>query len=162
MGEVCVSSCLVCGRHLLECVFAVSVFCVCFVLWSCHNTHTHTHTPYPNLCCLCRVFREQKRVARAIMSSQEEAFWRLYRPPVSSTSHFNKQCQTTSFWHLSHPLSHVSSPLSPSLSSPLLLSSPYFLLPPLSLSLPLPLPLSPSLPAWREQCAGLSSDPLLY
>lgn len=33
-----------------------------------------------------RVFREQKRVARAIMSSQEEAFWRLYRPPPGESS----------------------------------------------------------------------------
>ena len=31
------------------------------------------------------MFREQKRVAKAIMSSQEEAFWRLYRPPVSDS-----------------------------------------------------------------------------
>lgn len=28
-----------------------------------------------------RIFREQKRVAKAIMSSQEEAYWRLRRPP---------------------------------------------------------------------------------
>ena len=32
---------------------------------------------------LFRIFREQKRVAKAIMSSQEEAYWRLQRPPVS-------------------------------------------------------------------------------
>jgi hypothetical protein len=30
-----------------------------------------------------KIFREQKRVARAIMNSQEEAFWRLHRPAVS-------------------------------------------------------------------------------
>ncbi len=29
-----------------------------------------------------RVFREQKRVAKVIIGSQEEAFWRLHRPPV--------------------------------------------------------------------------------
>ena len=32
---------------------------------------------------LCRIFREQKSIARGIISSQEEAFWRLHRPPVS-------------------------------------------------------------------------------
>ena len=33
--------------------------------------------------CVCRIFRDQKRVARAVMNSQEEAFWRLHRPAVS-------------------------------------------------------------------------------
>ncbi len=36
---------------------------------------------------LHRIFREQKRVAKAIISSQEEAFWRLHRPPVPHTPH---------------------------------------------------------------------------
>ena len=34
-----------------------------------------------------RVFREQKRVAKAIIGSQEEAYWRLQRPPVSAGIH---------------------------------------------------------------------------
>ncbi|XP_064406402.1 regulator of G-protein signaling 7-like [Halichondria panicea] len=33
-----------------------------------------------------KIFREQKRVAKAIISSQEEAFWRLHRPPPGSSS----------------------------------------------------------------------------
>ena len=31
-----------------------------------------------------RIFREQKRVAKVIIGSQEEAYWRLVRPPVSN------------------------------------------------------------------------------
>jgi regulator of G-protein signaling len=50
-----------------------------------------------------KIFREQKRVARAIMNSQEEAFWRLHRPAPNEpcvgesllTRHF---CQRPS-WH---------------------------------------------------------------
>ena len=69
--------------------------------------HTHTHTLFCcdyccvikcNSVCVCvrlRVFREQKRVAKAIMSSQEEAFWRLYRPPVSPSATYYLESKTT-------------------------------------------------------------------
>lgn len=50
-----------------------------------------------------KIFGEQKRVARAIINSQEEAFWRLHRPPPTETcigdSLLNRHFCQRPTWH---------------------------------------------------------------
>ena len=56
--------------------FAVSYFLVTLILLVGNCNVLIGHFP--------RIFREQKRVAKVIIGSQEEAYWRLVRPPVSN------------------------------------------------------------------------------
>ncbi len=59
------------------------------------------NTQYCNIdyCLNChRIFREQKRVAKAIISSQEEAFWRLHRPPVQHTRPPHTHAHSHTIW----------------------------------------------------------------